>query len=258
VPDTSDSEFPYQRVAADLRAAILDGRRLPGDRVESEWDLAELYTTTRPTIRKAIAVLRGEGLVVSEQGKGTFVRPRPPLQLTITAANYRRHRATGLPGFNAQVIEQGQRPSQQLIGVVQGEAPAEVAARLGIETTVPVVIRKRLFLVDGEPVARCDSYFPLELVDGTEIMLHNLIRGGTARVIEDADGPIRRTVVRTVDDLTARMPTPDELAQLHLGAGAPVVRVIRTRLDAADVPVEVQDTVAAADRHTFRYEVHLG
>jgi GntR family transcriptional regulator len=37
----------------------------------------------------------------------------------------------------------------------------------------------------------------------------------------------------------------------------PVVRVIRTIYDTEDNPLEVQATVAAADRHTFRYEVSM-
>jgi GntR family transcriptional regulator len=41
-------------------------------------------------------------------------------------------------------------------------------------------------------------------------------------------------------------------------AGVPVVRVLRTIYDSQGQPVEVQDTVAAADRHRFRYEVNMG
>jgi GntR family transcriptional regulator len=37
----------------------------------------------------------------------------------------------------------------------------------------------------------------------------------------------------------------------------PVVRVIRTIYDSDDNPIEVEDTVAAADRHSFRYEVSM-
>jgi len=53
------------------------------------------------------------------------------------------------------------------------------------------------------------------------------------------------------------MPTPDEVRGLGLPPGMPVVRVIRTIFDTDDIPLEVQDTVAAADRHTFRYEVSM-
>ena len=53
------------------------------------------------------------------------------------------------------------------------------------------------------------------------------------------------------------MPTPAEVEALALPPGVPVVRVLRTVYDADDVPVEVQETIAAADKHQFRYEVAM-
>jgi GntR family transcriptional regulator len=55
----------------------------------------------------------------------------------------------------------------------------------------------------------------------------------------------------------ARMPTPDEALSLRLSPGVPVFRVLRTIYDSENQPVEVQETVAAANRHQFRYEVDL-
>ena len=72
----------------------------------------------------------------------------------------REHRELGLPGFNAQTLEQGQAPEQRLLEVATVNAPAEVAIRLGIEDGSPVVVRRRVFLADAEPVAtseRCNS-----------------------------------------------------------------------------------------------------
>jgi GntR family transcriptional regulator len=37
----------------------------------------------------------------------------------------------------------------------------------------------------------------------------------------------------------------------------PSVRLLRTVYDSRDEPVEVQDTIAAADRHQLSYEVDL-
>jgi hypothetical protein len=45
--------------------------------------------------------------------------------------------------------------------------------------------------------------------------------------------------------------------ELALPPGVPVVQVIRTVFDSADLPVEVQDSVMAADRHEFRYEERM-
>ena len=120
-----------------------------------------------------------------------------------------------------------------------------------------MVVRRRVFLADGEPVALCDSYYPADLADGTPIAKDRRIRGGVHALIEDPSGPIRRRIARSIDDLVSRMPTPHEAASLRLPQGVPVTRVLRTLLDSVDRPVEVQETIAAADRHEFRYEVAM-
>jgi GntR family transcriptional regulator len=257
VTEAARSAFPYQRIVEDLRAEILSAGRQPGERLPSEHDLAEKYQTSRPTVRRAIAVLKAEGLVVTEQGKGAFVRPTPHVRLLVSGTNYRRHRQAGLSGFNAQALEQGQAPQQEVLDVATIEAPLAVSMRLNLDEGSPVVMRRRLFRLDGQPVAFCDSYYPAELVEGTAIAENDNISGGVHALIEDPTGPIRRVVARSVDDLEARMPTPDEVQGLALPPGMPVVRVVRTIYDTDDNPIEVQDTVAAADRHSFRYEVSM-
>jgi GntR family transcriptional regulator len=249
--------FPYERIVDELRAEILNGRKAGGERLPSEYELAERYGTSRPTVRRAIARLKAEGLVITSQGRGAFVRPKPHVRLLITGSNYRRHRGLGLPGFNAQALEQGQAPEQQLLEVATVSAPAEVAIRLGIEDGSPVMVRRRVFFADGEPVALCDSYYPVELAEGTPIAKARKIRGGVHAVIEDPSGPIRRRIARSVDDLVSRMPTPQEAASLRLPLGVPITRVLRAVLDSDDRPVEVQETIGAADRHEFRYEVAM-
>lgn len=257
MPEPRDAVFPYHRIVDDLRSAIVAGRLAPGDRLSSEWELAEQYQTSRPTVRRAVAVLKAEGLVITEQGRGAFVRPKPEVRLVVTGANYRRHRSEGLPGFNAQVIEQAQRPEQRLLEVAAIDAPAEVAARLDVDEQALVIVRRRLFLVEDQPVALCDSYYPAAMAQGTAIAEPRRIRGGALAVIEDPQGPIRRTAARSVDELTSRMPTRREIDQLLLSPGVPVVRVLRTIYDTEGAPLEVQDSVAAADCHEFRYEVEM-
>lgn len=257
MPESRGRAFPYHRIVDDLRSAILAGRLAPGDRLSSEWELAQQYQTSRPTVRRAVALLKAEGLVITEQGRGAFVRPQPHVLLLVTGGNYRRHRSTGLPGFNAQVAEQGQRPAQRLLEVGTIGASAEVAMRLDVDEDASVVVRRRLFLVDDRPVSLCDSYYSADMAEGTAIAEPRLIRGGALAVIEDPAGPIRRTVARSVDELTSRMPTHAEINQLQLSSGVPVVRVFRTIYDTQGIPLEVQDSVAAADRHEFRYEVDM-
>jgi hypothetical protein len=48
--------FPYHRIVDDLRSAILAGRLAPGDRLSSEWELAQQYQTSRPTVRTIVGI----------------------------------------------------------------------------------------------------------------------------------------------------------------------------------------------------------
>lgn len=74
--DPDDPRPPYQQVANALRAAILTRKFAPGDRLPSGPQLAQTYGVSRMTVQQAIRLLRDEGLVVSRQGSGVFVRER--------------------------------------------------------------------------------------------------------------------------------------------------------------------------------------
>src|ERR671916_1388904 len=46
-------------------------------RLPSETDLARRFGASRPVVREALARLRDDGLIVSRQGSGSYVRRRP-------------------------------------------------------------------------------------------------------------------------------------------------------------------------------------
>jgi diguanylate cyclase (GGDEF)-like protein/PAS domain S-box-containing protein len=57
-----------------LRARILSGEYTPSQRLPSHVELARFYGVAALTLRQALAALEEDGLVSSEQGRGTFVR----------------------------------------------------------------------------------------------------------------------------------------------------------------------------------------
>ena len=65
--------------------------------------------------------------------------------------------------------EQGQTPEQRLLDVGWVGVPRDVALRLDVDDDARVVVRRRLFVVNGEPVAFCDSYYPPDVADGTPL-----------------------------------------------------------------------------------------
>ena len=60
-------------VARRLRASISSGEIKPGDKLPSEQALSNAYGVSRPVIREALSLLKSDGLVVSQHGKGQYI-----------------------------------------------------------------------------------------------------------------------------------------------------------------------------------------
>jgi GntR family transcriptional regulator len=72
-PDGRESDLAYVRIAEDIAARIASGELTPGTRLRAERDLAEHYGVAYGTIRRAMKVLREQGLIKTIHGRGTFV-----------------------------------------------------------------------------------------------------------------------------------------------------------------------------------------
>lgn len=68
------SVTPYQQIADALREEIRTGALQPGDRLPTVVALGERFGVAKMTAEKALKELRSEGLIVSWQGRGIFVR----------------------------------------------------------------------------------------------------------------------------------------------------------------------------------------
>ncbi|MFD0152263.1 winged helix-turn-helix domain-containing protein [Streptomyces sp. NPDC055721] len=60
-------------IAADIRQQLVSGDLGPGDQLPAARDLAKRYGVTLVKVQNAYRELSEEGLVVSQQGRGTFV-----------------------------------------------------------------------------------------------------------------------------------------------------------------------------------------
>lgn len=74
--DQDDPRPPYVQIANQLRAGILTKKYAPGEQLPAGSALAKQYGVARQTVANALDVLKSEGLVVSRQGSGVFVRER--------------------------------------------------------------------------------------------------------------------------------------------------------------------------------------
>src|SRR3954471_8752577 len=67
-------------IVAGLRARILEGTYAAGDRLPTHVMIEREFRSTPPTVAKALDVLKRDGFIRSEVGRGMFVSTRPPHQ----------------------------------------------------------------------------------------------------------------------------------------------------------------------------------
>lgn len=99
----------YYQIQEHLRNAIDSSEWKPGDQIPTEQQLCDQFQVSRITVVKAITRLVEEGLLIREQGKGTFVSNRPmataPLNLlSFTEDMVRQHLVPGSRVLSAKII----------------------------------------------------------------------------------------------------------------------------------------------------------
>lgn len=238
----------YHAIASALREQIDSGTLAPGDKVPSENQLMSTYGVEQPTARRALEVLKNEGLIVARRGSGTFVR---------NFRLYRRRSPTRLSesGWNAgrsiwQSDDSKRQTDVDQIEVHTATAPDHVAPVFGLEAGDQIVVRRRRYLVDGEPIQYATSYYPNDLVSGSRITEVNTGPGGVyARLAELGHKPVHFR-----EELRSRMPRDYETRLLTLAQGTPVIVIVRTAFTADQRAVEVNEMILDSSSYILEYD----
>ncbi len=156
----------YIQIADDLRRQITDGALSSGDKIPSEQELMTDYGVSRIVVRMAIDVLQNEGLVIKQQGRGTFVREQRPIRHRVLGDLYGQ-RPTSSPMKRA-AEEQGRR-SEWEYQSRRTTATKAIAERLHAQPGDEVMRTNYRFFADEEPIMLSTSYEPLVITGGTPI-----------------------------------------------------------------------------------------
>jgi GntR family transcriptional regulator len=239
----------FRQVAADLRQKIAAGDYAPGAQLPSERELVDTYGVSRPTVRDAVNLLRAEGLVTSEHGRGVFVRPPASIQRIARSRLSRAARERNRGAFLADAAARGFTPSAS-VKIRFEQADGRTAAHLAIDEGAEVTVRDRVMRADGLVVQLAVSRLPRELTRDTAIEQVDTGPGGAYARLEEAG----HRIGSYVEHVGARMPTPDEASLLQLADGVPVVTITRVAYGEDGTPLEMNDMVLAADRYELSYE----
>ena len=124
-------------------------------RIPSETELASELGVSRTTIRDALSRLELEGTIFRKQGAGTFVN-KASLQL--------KTRLEEIWAYGAMLEAHGYTPTTRIIGIEEQPAEASIIADLNLSPQDTILLVKKLFLADKQPVIFTLNYIPTSLI----------------------------------------------------------------------------------------------
>ena len=226
----------YFQVAQHLESAIISGQIPPGTRLHNEIQLADELGLSRPTMRRAMQHLVDQGLIVRRRGIGTrVVQPKVRRQLELTS-------------LYEDLMSAGQEPATELLSLELNDADGDVATRLGLEPSAPVVRLDRLRFANGRPIARMTNYLPSRFADLDPAALD---RHGLYQLLR-ARGVVLHSATQTIG---ARTATAAEARQLEEPRGAALLTMQRTAYDDHGAAVEFGSHLYAASRYSFEIDL---
>ncbi len=166
-----------------------------------------------------------------------------------------KYRESGLSPFLLECAKQGKTGRFEVLTIERVQPPAEIAERLKVVPgTRSVLRRENIFYADDDPVHRVTTYIPWSIAKGTGLLQADVPHQyGIHGVLEDE----HRTMTRMREEISVRMPRPDESRYLHLRPGVPVLDVWHTSIDQDGEPYELTQFVMRGDMTGLLYDVPI-
>ncbi|MGW4687222.1 GntR family transcriptional regulator [Streptomyces sp. NPDC004244] len=223
-------------IADDLRHQISTGHFKAGERLPSEAQLATRYTVSTPTLRSALALLQGEGLVEKIHGSGNFVR-RPLRKITYIGGRGEALTWTTSPA-----------PLQVTARTTNLEADGQLAALLSVPPRSPLTEVLYVTHEGKSPHNLARIYVPRDLAP---------VDSSVPDEIAVRLAALRPPLAEVQERLSARLPTQEEATVLRIATSLAVLSLTRVATDATGRVVEAALLVLPGDRADALFTTHL-
>jgi GntR family transcriptional regulator len=226
----------YAQVREELEREIR-AEMAPGDLLPPEPELQRRFGVSRMTVRRALDELVLAGLIVREQGRGTFVREH---QIT--------QELTRLMSWTIAMREMGYEPQTLTCDVDDVVPPAPIAQLLGTGESQVLRVR-RVRAAGDEPVALMTNYLRPGLAPGLRdggLVDESLYATLAAEGVYPASA---------MDRVEARKATTQEARELSMKPDGVVLQMTRTSYDGTRQPLYVAVVVNRGDNYSYTVRV---
>jgi DNA-binding GntR family transcriptional regulator len=229
--DRSSPTPLYFQLAQAIEGAIAGGALPSGSKLENEILLAQRYSISRPTVRRAVQELVDKGLLVRKRGVGTQVI-QPHVR-----------RSVELTSLYDDLARAGEVPTTDVLSLERLPASAETAEELDLREGDDVVVVRRLRRSHGEPLALMTNYLPGRFDPTVE----ELSERGLYQFLRSRGVHLRVAHQR----IGARLARAEEARLLDEPPRAALLTMQRTAFDDHGTPVELGRHLYRASRYDF-------
>ena len=206
------------------------------DKIPSELELMDQFSTSRATVRAAISSLVKEGILVKKPGKGTFVSIKPVQEWL-----------GKLSSFTETVRNMKMTPRFKLIRQGKSSTPPFIASLLEEETFYYI---DRLLFANNIPVAVEKQYYSLTI--GQKLAQYDLSTATFYDILENDIGVILSEADQSI---SAGSATKEEGELLGVSEGSSVLRIERLIKDPEGKPIEYLMGCFRADMYSLRVKM---
>jgi GntR family transcriptional regulator len=229
----------YVQIAEGFLDRIESGELSPGDRLPPERELSELLSVNRMTVRRALRMLEGQGLLVRRQGAGTYVA-KPKIE----------RQASQLFPFTRGMEQRGYKTGITLITFEKRPAETSIAQKLGIPVAAPVFRAFRLRTLNQEAVMLEDFSLPANIFPDFD--RHDL---STRSLYEIFASEYKLSISQAHQSLEPVIASEYEARLLGIETGAPMMLERRLAFDEQGRIVEYSKDLYRGDRFRFITEI---
>lgn len=220
---------PGQPLYAEVRGRIADtiraGEWRPGDAIPTEKKLCERFGVSMGTLRKAVDELVASGLLVRQQGRGTFVG--------------RHSQDRYLFSFFHLVGRDGHKGYPDVRFERFGATPADAVAGdlLGVKPRTRLLVLTNVLSLRGELTSIDVIHLPSALFPG---LTEERLRKRDKTLYQMYQDEFNLTVVRASERVRGVAATPEQARLLGIETGVPLLEIVRVAYGFQDRPIELR------------------
>jgi GntR family transcriptional regulator len=233
----------YREVRKRITEAIGAGEWRPGQALPAEKKLCERFGVSMGTLRKAVDELTASGVLVRQQGRGTFVA--------------RHSQDRYLFSFFHLVGHDGHKayPEVELVAFETLAADPDMAQDLALPVGAPLLHLSNRLSLRGQVVSLDEIYLPAALFPG---LSEQRLRGRQATLYQMYQDEFDVSVVRASERVRSVAATRAQARLLGTASGAPLLRIVRRVHSFRDRPVELRFSYVDTTHCEYRPDAAVG